>query len=686
MKNDKRTAVNAVFFRMVIGLLLTFTVFTNAIAQTTGADTIISNQASASYSDGNGNNFSSVSNTVTITVAKVSGLAITPDGVTNSSVVPGQTSVNFTFRVTNTGNFTDQVRFLANGSSIRLIGPGTITAAVISGSPSTNILTNSADVLQSLAQNGFVDVVVTANVNGTATPGSTIQVFLGDATTGTNFDNVAVGTSISANEVRTVSTASVNGLREARGDISVTVDNDGLLRSVLTVPAGPVALASNIIYGVQACNDGQRAITPIVGAPLLPPVTGLPQIMIVVPIPAGTTLTTGQTYPVGTEFSVTALTTLPGAAVWTTTAPATLANVRRIRIPAGSSLPSATCSTAATFQLTITTNNTNTPIYGIAETFGRNSLLATLSDQSGDAITNKGDGNADFNEPLFGQAATSNQGFQLPTLLLQIGNVLIGPNLFANAVGPTNTNDDYTNRSVTTGIAGVAPLGVTTATGTVVYTNTIQNTGNVNDTYTLTSPTVPTGFTVEISVDNGTTYTTVSNALTPSTTVSIPFGSSANILVRITAPAGKTVLTGYATTIRAVSGVTNTNNNATINRLYTGFIRMVKSFAINNATGVGAVTDAVPGAQITYTITYDNVSSSGGTNNATLTASNLVITEDGLVAPNNWGTYTDHVVGATDSLSGTITGDALLSTSLTDTITTLAPGASGVFTFKRVIK
>jgi hypothetical protein len=666
---------------VLIGLLLTFTIFTNAIAQTTGADTLITNQASASYSDGNGNNFSSVSNTVTITVAKVSGLAITPDGLTGSSVVAGQTSVNFTFRVTNTGNFTDQVRFLASGASIRLVGPGTITAAVISGA-GTNILTNSADVLQSLPQNGFVDVVVTASITATATPGSTIQVFLGDATTGTNFDNVASNSS--ANEVRTVSTLSVNGTREARGDITVTVDNDGLLRSVLTVPAGPVALASNITYGVQACNDGQRAITPIAGAPLLPAGTGVPQIIIVVPIPLGTVLTTGQTYPTGTEFSVTALTTLPGTAVWTTTPPATLSTVRRIRIPAGASLPPATCSTATSFQLTITTNNTNTPIYGIIETFGRNSLLATLTDQSGDVITNKGDGNADFNEPLLGQPVSATQGFQLPTLLLQIGNVLIGPNLFANAVGPTNTNDDYSNRSVTTGIAGVAPLGVTTAAGVVVFTNTIQNTGNVNDTYTLSAPTVPAGFTVEISTNGGTTYTAVSSTL--STTIAIPFGTSANILVRVTAPAGQTVLTGYASTIRAVSGVTNTNNNATINRLYTGFIRMLKAFTINNATGVGAVTDAVPGAEITYTITYDNISSSGGTNNATLTASNLVITEDGLAAPNNWGTYTIHVVGATDSLGGTITGDALLSTSLTDTVTTLAPGVSGIFTFRRVIK
>jgi hypothetical protein len=89
---------------------------------------------------------------------------------------------------------------------------------------------------------------------------------------------------------------------------------------------------------------------------------------------------------------------------------------------------------------------------------------------------------------------------------------------------------------------------------------------------------------------------------------------------------------------------------------------------------------------ITYTITYTNVSSTGGVNNITLTATNIVITEDGAALPNNWATFTDHVVGATDSLGGSITGDAVGSNLLTDTIPSLGPGQSGVFTFRRQIK
>lgn len=670
--NNTQKKIQNLIFRSVVGFVLTCAMLTNTFAQQTAADTQIQNQATATYSDGNGNTFNTVSNTVTITVAKVAGLVITPDGQSNSSVVPGQTNVSFTFRVTNVGNFTDQVRFLANGNSLRVVGPATLSTAVISGA-NTNILTNSADVLHSLTQNGFVDVVVTAAVNSNAAPGSSVQVFLGDSTTGTNFDNVPSDNS--ANEVRTVSTGAVNGSREARGDISVTVDNDGLMRTVMNVPAGPVALGSNINYGVQVCNDGQRVLNPL---------TGDSTIYAVIPIPLGTEFATGQSFPTGTQYSITDLTTLPNSAAWTNTAPSSLATVRRVRIPVSASIAPSSCTAVFPLQVTVVINNANNSIYAIAESFANNHIAAIVTDQSGDTFTNRGDGNADFNEPLFGQSPTSNQGIQLPTLLLRVGNVLIGPQGAPNANGPTGNNDDYTNRSVMTGIAGVAPGGTTTASGVVIFTNTVQNTGNANDIYTLTAPNVPAGYTVEISTDDGATWTTVSGG--GNTTISIAFGASDDIQVRVTAPAGQTVLTGFETVIRAVSGLTATNRNDTIDRLYTGYVRMVKAFSINNTTGVGSATDAVPGAEVTYTISYENVSSSGGTGNSTLTAANLLLTENGSTAPNNWATYTDHVVGATDTLGGTITGDVLGSTLLTDLVPSLAPGQNGVFTFRRVIR
>src|SRR4026209_779872 len=74
-------------------------------AQQTAGGSVISNQASATYSDGS-DTYSTVSNTVTVTVSNVSGLIITPDGGTNpTTVVAGETGVLFNFTVTNSGNF-----------------------------------------------------------------------------------------------------------------------------------------------------------------------------------------------------------------------------------------------------------------------------------------------------------------------------------------------------------------------------------------------------------------------------------------------------------------------------------------------------------------------------------------------------------------------------------------------------
>ncbi len=112
----------------LLALLACFAVFAPAgFAQQTAAGTEIKNQASASYSDGT-DTYTTVSNEVKVTVAKVSGLAITPDSATLPTVIAGQTSLYY-FTVTNTGNFADQVRFLGGGKSVQVSGSGSTTAA-----------------------------------------------------------------------------------------------------------------------------------------------------------------------------------------------------------------------------------------------------------------------------------------------------------------------------------------------------------------------------------------------------------------------------------------------------------------------------------------------------------------------------------------------------------------------------
>ena len=209
-------------------------------AQQTSAGTEIRNQVLVSYTGSNSTLHSTASNVVTVTVAKIAGLRITPDDmVLGASVVPGQRGVPFTFQVTNTSNFNNQVRFLANGMSIRVVGSATVASAVIDlpgSATDVNVHTNTTDALHSLAQDSSVDVLVSLDINANATVGSTVQVFLGDAASGTNFDNVAADSSV--HEVRTAST-SKNGLREARGDVSTIVNAPEVLIGPNGAPRTP---------------------------------------------------------------------------------------------------------------------------------------------------------------------------------------------------------------------------------------------------------------------------------------------------------------------------------------------------------------------------------------------------------------------------------------------------------------
>ena len=654
----------------------------SAAAQQTPGGTVISNQASATYTDGT-NTYNTSSNTVTVTVANVSGLVATPDAQSNPAVVPGQTGVDFVFTVTNTGNFTDQVRFLASGASVRLNDNslGTITAAVLDngdnviGAGDTDVFGNGADVLRSLAQNGSVTVIVRVSVSASAPAGQTLTVFLGDSAT----DNVASNSS--ANELRTVSASSVNGTREAVGSISAAVQNDVQLRAVLTAPAGPIALGSNITYTAQVCNDGNRpAVQTALGSN-----NG---VFIVVPVPVGTALSATNSFPAGTLYTTSALTTAPQSATWTTTAPAPLSSTTRVAFNAGATLAGGgTCSAAVPFIVAITATNATTPIYEIMDVFARNSVNALTTDQSGDALINTGDGNANYDEPLQGQTPVAGKGIQLRTLLQQVGGVLLGPIGFPGASGPSSQNDDFTERSVNTGIAGVAPGGATTAGGNVVFVNTLQNTGNANDTFTITATSVPTGFTVEVRQSGIGSYTTISGA--GSFSIPVAFGASVNLDVRVsTTTGGQTVLTGFPVVLRATSGVDNTQRNDTIDRYFTGFVRLNKTATVTNSDPTkGGTTDAVPGADIEYVITYTNVMTPASGGNSSLAATNVVITENGSAGTNNWAATTDQVVGsASDTNGGSISGDTAGSTVLTDTITTLSAGSNGTFRFKRKIK
>src|SRR3989442_10499477 len=213
MKNPQTFLSANTIARLFVVLATVCALFAQSAAQTPGGTTI-SNQASATYSDGT-NSYSTVSNTVTVIVSNVSGLAITPDAGTNSGIVAGQTGVIFNFTVTNIGNFSDKVHFVPGSAHLSGTSPATITRAVIDVDGSGTINAGDTDILGAavdsafIAQNASIHVLVEVSVNAGATPSQSVQVLLGDAGGSSPFDNQPVAAP-NTNEVRTVSSSSVN--------------------------------------------------------------------------------------------------------------------------------------------------------------------------------------------------------------------------------------------------------------------------------------------------------------------------------------------------------------------------------------------------------------------------------------------------------------------------------------------
>ena len=261
--------------------------------------------------------------------------------------------------------------------------------------------------------------------------------------------------------------------------------------------------------------------------------------------------------------------------------------------------------------------------------------------------------------------------------------VALGPCSSAYAEGPTGTNDDFTNLNVDA--RPVPSTSVTAAAATVVFRNTLENTGAADDAFIVSIASMPADFRAEISTDFGAHYSPI-DANSGAITIPVSYRASITFLLRQTIPAGLGLLNSFDTVVRATSTLDPQISNETVDRVYTGFIKIEVAWKVIDASGAHDVSAALPGSEIECQVTYRNISSGDGAGNSLLTATNLVIAEAGKQPPNNWADTTDHVPGATDTRGGYITGDREGSSCLIDTINSLAPGESGVFKFRRRIR
>ncbi len=314
--------------------------------------------------------------------------------------------------------------------------------------------------------------------------------------------------------------------------------------------------------------------------------------------------------------------------------------------------------------------------------------------------------------------------------------ILNGTSNNPGAVGPTGENDDFTNVSApipaTTWVLDANGNYVPSAInpGSVPFSNTFKTavgspTGSVDLLPVTPATPLPAGTKVTISNGgsskvyefDGTKFVDVVNGVatttpaTPLVIANVVADTKVNYGVDVDLPAGTPQLAGYSVPVTAfvdingdgILGATDPQNK-TIDRVYTGYLKLTKEAQITDANGgiVEAFTaapnkKAQPGQSIEYRITYTNISEVAPANSGsvTLNAANIKVTEDGNAAPNNWAPITTHKVGsATGSNNGAITFDAGASNNSTPTVAVykdvvagpLGPQAAGSFRFTRVVK
>jgi hypothetical protein len=331
--------------------------------------------------------------------------------------------------------------------------------------------------------------------------------------------------------------------------------------------------------------------------------------------------------------------------------------------------------------------------------------------------------------------------------------ILNGPNNQPAAVG-TNNNDDFTNAStpVPAGVAPDQPINP----GTRTITNTIKSTTTTDPGVISLLPTVPanptalpdgtlvtivypggTGGTAQTAVYQYTQATgfTFVNAGSTGTgaddpvEINLPIGGQDNYQVTVDLPNGTAQFTDFPVPITAFidndnngsiaftdanangrfdPGEANYPSNTTIDRLYTGFLRLTKDSRILLGDGpavqgqdgdwsTGSKTPA-PGNIIEYRITYKNISAANqGSGNSILEASSIKITENGTTGTNTWALDSDtngqidtsNDGTPADTNQGSITTTTNTNGEITQYVDTvpgrIAPGRSGEFTFRRKV-
>ncbi|MBW4600101.1 MAG: hypothetical protein KME29_10960 [Calothrix sp. FI2-JRJ7] len=536
----------------------------------------------------------------------------------------------------------------------------------------------------------------------------------------------------------------------------------------LKVEANPTPLPGGLVtsdlYGTDINLDGAAT----------------PRVLVSDAIPTGMQL--GQTSAIVAPtdwtpvYTTSPLSLTAEKAIWVTTRPAGV--ITRIGFvynaattPTATPIAKGTTVQGFSFAVTPQTSFSGGQVANIAQVFGQSQPGAPVPgaatqivyDESGDQSSNNGlggnnpdplttggatvpnggisngvaDPSADGTDPGTGTdptAGNTNQGSTTDpdggddTVYNIALTPLNGPDNQPGATGPTDNNDDFTNKSIVVA-PNTSPSAILTDAETppITFNNTVQNTSGGSQVISLV-PTPPTNSGdlidgTKVTITDPTTNTSVIYTYTAAggftTTapdpvrITVPAGANANYTVTVDLPAAPQ-LVGYPVPITAFVDVNGDDSpvgepgNVTIDRVYTNYLKLEKKARMleesgtpvagtagnftTDQTALGAA--ATPGRIIEYQITYTNISTTGGSNSVILPANNLVITEDGDAGNNTWFAKTTDPTYPTAGGNGSAVGAGTINVTVTsgdieiytNTIETVAPQGNGTFTFRRKIK
>jgi hypothetical protein len=729
----------------------------------TAAGTPINNTATASFADANSNAFSTISNTVTLTVQNAPALTVTAPG--NQPVTPAMIAVD-TFTLSNTGNDTGNFQLSGEASF-----SGTALSTTLKGyvygssctlvSPCSSWSALNAALIGSgnaVPLNGTLTIGVEYQVSASATPGQTVQTTLS-----ANSTSVAVTGAPTETSVNVTATSTDTLIVDARLDVKV---------SATSAP-------TTITWTIEANNGGGYAAQGLASAktvlgasnnglaifiPLPSYNSAYLQLQAAPTVPTLSGASSGATATV--YYNTTACSATPTSGwstAYTASAECLAVYVSNTSPPLLPSAPSGSNGaggvSAAQITFSFTTNQPSGSGSGTADSvtliassaiggdawatgtvpiIGQGVIIGTPDTATASLLVGV-EGNTTPSSLTTPPGGASNAGGSQASTSYQLLN---GPysapgaaGLYPGAAGNTaDTAHDFTAYNVPCTSSGGSGVNGTPCTVGVNITivNSVENTGNLSDTITL-SATAPAGWTVQLYSAAGCTAFTGAGCTNTgisgvsgvggtvvSVPVALPFNTTLNYAAVYNATSNSaTPFTAYTAKITAAgqSGAgTGVDTNDTYNTLYPGGVVQLTNLytvtAANCPAGQSPTNNgACPGGKVQYALLYNNVcpanvgTASGSTEPAfavnALTVGTMVITDDGTAGTNNWTTYTNGIqAAATDTTGGTIftysnpggpsttfiANQTKLSAQVGGAGYQLGPGASGTITFNVIVK